>query len=235
MTIHVLLCDGTWNGNGGSAAAESLRRGLSKKIKFSYVPYKGQFGPATGVNHVSAAESVNDGVKNLTRAIEKTPHPVVVAGYSQGCLVAYKFAREVLPKRKDLDVRAIACMGNPHEPEHRGGRGGIAEHLSLPKGLPLLSVWADGDPIADIHKAAPLRSVWDFTEYMSVRDLNSARRWLSDISGKVADGPQGWWRRPDFIESIRAANAYVFGTQHSLDYSRKGHALRLARMIEKYA
>ncbi|AZV00678.1 lysin B [Gordonia phage Lilas] len=237
MTISVLMLDGTWSKpRARSAAAESLRRSLRPGFEFSYVDYPAAFGPATGAAHVSPAESIRIGAENVARAVERTPHPAVVVGYSQGVMAAYRFAREILPHRRHLDVRAIGAMGNPHEPTHQGNRGGIAERLTLPKNGPrLLSVWAPGDPIADIVANAPLRSAWDATEWMSVRDFPSALRWINDLTSSVTDGPEEWWRNPDILASLRAANAYLFGTTHTTDYARFGHATRLARQIEVLA
>ncbi|QCG77608.1 PE-PPE domain-containing protein [Gordonia phage Fairfaxidum] len=237
MSATVLMVDGTWSKPGArSSAAESLKRSLRPGFDFRYVDYPAMFGPATGLRDMSAAESIAQGVRNLTRAVEQTTGPIVIACYSQGFIVGYRFVREVLQRRPELreNVRALAGMGNPHEPTHHG-RGGIAQRLKLPDGLPLLSVWVPGDPIADIEVNAPLRSVWDLTEWMSVRDLPSARRWLDDVTDQVTDGPQEWWQHPDILGSLRAANRYVFGTQHSQDYARHGHATRLARMIERVA
>ncbi|AKJ72041.1 PE-PPE domain-containing protein [Gordonia alkanivorans] len=231
--IELLWCDGTWAGRGGSPASEALRRSLNPSVKFTYVSYPGMFGPATGAHHMSAAESIEAGARTMAAAVHASRYPAIVGGYSQGAMVAYKFAREILPKRPELDVRAVAAMGNPHEPLHRGARGGIADRLTLPRKL--LSVWAPGDPIADIHKDAPLRSAWDVAEFMSVRDQASALRWLDSIADAVTDGPSEWWRRPDFIASLIAARDYVWGTQHTTDYARHGHATRLARMIERAA
>ena len=228
--IELLWCDGTWAGRGGSPASEALRRSLNHSVKFTYVKYPAMFGPATGAHHMSAAESIEAGARAMAAAVHASRYPAIVGGYSQGCQCAYKFARDILPKRPELDVRAVAAMGNPHEPLHRGARGGIADRLTLPRKL--LSVWAPGDPIADIHKDAPLRSAWDVVEFMSVRDQASALRWLDSIADAVTDGPQDWWRRPDFIASLIAARDYVWGTQHTTDYARHGHATRLARQIE---
>ncbi|QHB37253.1 lysin B [Gordonia phage Gudmit] len=234
MTISVLMLDGTWSRRGArSDAAESLKRSLRPGYEFTYVDYPAAFGPATGLQDMSAHESIRIGAENVARAVAETPHPAIVACYSQGCMAAYRFAREILPHRDDLEVLAIAGMGNPHEPLHRGNRGGIAEHLDLPKDGPkLLSVWAPGDPIADLRKDAPLRSAWDFAQFMSVRDFPSALRWVNDLADRIADGPQQWWNNPDIRASINAANTYLFGTQHTTDYARHGHATRLARMIE---
>lgn len=231
MTISVLMLDGTWSRPGArSAAAEALRRSLRPGYEFSYVDYPAAFGPATGIGDMPAAESIRIGAENVERAVRRTPHPAVIACYSQGCMAAYRFARDILPKRPELDVRAVAAMGNPHEPTHQGNRGGIAERGWQPRKL--LSVWAPGDPIADLVGSAPLRSAWDATEWMSVRDFNSALRWVNDLTNNVTDGPGVWWQNPDVLASLRAANAYLFGTQHTTDYARHGHATRLARQIE---
>lgn len=238
--IELFWCDGTWAGRGGSPASEALRRALDpRKVKFTYVHYPATFGPATGIGDVSAAESIAEGARNLERGVHSSPHPAAVGGYSQGLMAAYRFAREILPHRPRLDVRAVAGMGNPHEPSHRGGRGGIAERLSLPR--PLISEWAPGDPIADLEGNALLREAWDLAEWMSVRDFPSALRWVNDLADNViesaagADGPDEWWQRPDVRASLRAANAYLLGTQHTTDYARLGLARRLARRIEALA
>lgn len=238
--IELLWCDGTWTGRGGSPASEALRRALDpRKVKFTYVTYPATFGPATGIGDVSAAESIAQGVRNMAHAVHASKHNAVVGGYSQGAMVAYEFAREILPRRRDLDVRAVGAMGSPHEPPHHGGRGGIADRLTLPAGLPLISEWAPGDPIADIEANALLREAWDLTEWMSVRDFPSAARWVNDIGDNViasaTGGAQEWWRNPDVLASLRGAHAYLFGTQHSTDYVRLGHARRLARRIEAVA
>ncbi|WPH57904.1 lysin B [Gordonia phage RayTheFireFly] len=231
--IELLWVDGTWAPRGGSPASEALRRALDpRKVRFTYVPYPATFGLATAPGHISAAASIAAGVRNLTHAVHVSQYNAVVGGYSQGAMVAYKFAREVLPWRRELIVKAVAAMGNPHEPSHHG-RGGIAERLGLPRRL--LSVWAPGDPIADLDEDAPLRSAWELTEWMSVRDVPSARRWLDEVVADLVDGPQDWWRNPDILASLRGAGNYVFGTQHTLDYVHGGHARRLARMIEDVA
>ncbi|WP_431840638.1 PE-PPE domain-containing protein [Gordonia hongkongensis] len=228
--IELFWCDGTWAGRGGSPASEALRRSLRPSVKFTYVSYPGMFGPATGAHHMSAAESIEAGARTMAAAVHASRYPAIVGGYSQGAMVAYRFARAILPKRPELDVRAVAAMGNPHEPTHQGNRGGIAERGWQPRKL--LSVWAPGDPIADLVGSAPLRSAWDATEWMSVRDFNSALRWVNDLTNNVTDGPGVWWQNPDVLASLRAANAYLFGTQHTTDYARFGHATRLARQIE---
>lgn len=235
--IELFWCDGTWAGRGGSPASEALRRSLRPSVKFTYVSYPGMFGPATGAHHMSAAESIEAGARTMAAAVHASRYPAIVGGYSQGAMVAYRFARDILPKRPELDVRAVAAMGNPHEPSHRGGRGGIAERVALPR--PLISEWAPGDPIADLEENALLREVWDLTRWMSVRDFPSAVRWANSLSDNVIesaagdDGPDEWWRRPDVLASLRAANAYLFGTQHTTDYRRLGLATRLARRIER--
>ncbi|QGJ87577.1 lysin B [Gordonia phage Faith5x5] len=228
--IELLWCDGTWAGRGGSPASEALKRSLRPSVKFTYVSYPGMFGPATGAHHMSAAESIAAGAQAMARAVHGSRYPAIVGGYSQGAMVAYKFAREILPKRPELEVVAVAAMGNPHEPGHQGNRGGIAKRLTVPRRL--LSVWAPGDPIADIVATAPLRSAWDAVEWMSVRDFPSALRWVNDLADNVTDGVEQWWQNPDVLASLRAANAYLFGTTHTTDYARFGHATRLARQIE---
>ena len=67
--IELLWCDGTWAGRGGSPASEALRRSLNHSVKFTYVKYPAMFGPATGVQHMSAAESIAAGAQAMARAV----------------------------------------------------------------------------------------------------------------------------------------------------------------------
>ncbi|MGP3708475.1 cutinase family protein [Gordonia paraffinivorans] len=234
MTTSVLFCDGTWSRPGArSQVAEALRHELSRdpRIRFEYVNYAADYGPATGPGDVAYAESVAHGVTQLERAVERTPYPAVVAGYSQGAAVAVHFARNRLPARRQLDVRAVATMGDPHTPQH-DGRSGIAGALTVPRRR--LTVWAVGDPIADLPLGSPLRTVADLSDWMSVRSLEAGREWALRSAAKVPSRLQQWWnplRWQDLVSAVDYARNYL-GTAHTSDYIYRGHVARLARMIE---
>lgn len=234
MTVDLLWCDGTWTRpSARSAVSEALRRALAgTAVRFTYVDYPASFGPATGVTDVSYGDSVAAGMVALRDAVRATPNRAVVGGYSQGAAVAMKWAAH-LPARNttDLDVLAVAALGNPHQPVHVG-RAGIAGPLSVPRTL--LSVYAPGDPIADLPLGSPLRSIADVTEWMSLRSPEAGKRWAADLVTRLAEQrAQAWWapwRWSDLASAGQYAAGYL-GTAHTLDYLTGGHVDRLARQI----
>lgn len=233
MTIDLLWCDGTWTRpSARSAVSETLRRALAgTAVRFTYVDYPASFGPATGVTDVSYGDSVAAGMVALRDAVRASRYQAIVGGYSQGAAVAVAFAREILPSTTDLDVLAVAALGNPHQPMHVG-RAGIAGALSVPRTL--LSVYAPGDPIADLPLGSPLRSIADVTEWMSLRSPEAGKRWANDLVTRLVEQrAQAWWapwRWPDLASAGQYAAGYL-GTAHTLDYLTGGHVDRLARRI----
>lgn len=235
--IDLLWLDGTWSRpKARSSVSEALRRAVDgARVRFRYVDYPAAYGPVTGRWDVSIAESVDQGVHALTDAVRATPNLVVVGGYSQGAMAAVDFARSVLPHDRSLEVLAVAALGNPFQPVHVG-RGGIAGQLSVP--LPLLSYYAPGDPIADLPLGSPLGSIFDVTEWMSLRSPEDARLWWRDVLEKAIDEKyRAWWqpwRWRDLASTVDYVNGYL-GTKHTGDYITGGHVQRLARQIEAVA
>lgn len=230
--IELLWVDGTWAPRGGSQASEALRHDLDpRKVKFTYVHYPADFGPATGMGDLSYAESVAIGAAALDRAVSASREIVAVGGYSQGAAVAVDYARRILPERPRHQVVAVAEMGSPHTGLH-SGRSGIAGPLRVPRRR--FSVWAAGDPIADLPVGSPLRSIADLSDWMSLRSPEAARAWALRTAAKVPTRLQQWWaplRWPDLVSAGEYARNYL-GTAHTSDYAHLGHATRLARMIE---
>lgn len=232
MTVDLLWCDGTWSTpTAHSAVSEALRKRLAgTDIRFVYVDYPAQFGPATDVDDIAPAESVSAGMVALRDAVRATPHLVMVGGYSLGAMVAIAYAREILPADPAAEVLAVTALGNPHQLVHLG-RSGIAGALSVPR--PLLSVYAPGDPIADLPLGSPLRSVADLAEWMSVRSAPDALRWGEETLAKVPTRLQRWWepwRWPDLAAAPGQVQAYL-GTAHTADYVTGGYVDRLVSRL----
>lgn len=215
---------------------EALRRALDPElVDFRYVNFPASYGPATGIGDPSYAESVRAGMKAMLHEVRATPYPAIVSGYSQGACVAVRFARDILPAAHDLDVRAVATMGDPHQERHQG-RSGIAGPLSTPR--PRLSVYAAGDPIADLPDGSPMRTIADMTAWMSLRSVEAGRLWALDILENLPTKWQRWWaplRWPAIEAAPGYALGYLQGDRHMRDYVTKGHVARLARMIEEVA
>lgn len=229
--ITLCWCDGTWAASGGSLVSEAIRTRLADThIRFEYVRYPAQLGPATGGGDMSLAASVEVGTEALRDAVRATRYPAIVGGYSQGAMVAVRFARDVLPSDQTLDVRAVATAGDPHQVAH-SGRAGIAGPLVVPRQR--VSVWAPGDPIADLPLGSPLRSVADIAEWMSIRSAPDALRWGEETLAKVPTRLQRWWepwRWPDLAAASGQVQAYL-GTAHTADYVTGGYVDRLVSRL----
>lgn len=230
----VLMLDGTWSRQGArSPVAEALRELLPSRILFDYIDYPATYGAITSPGDIAYAESVMQGVHATADAVRATGGRVILAGYSQGAAVAVAYARLARP-----GIAAVAALGNPHQPLH-AGRSGIAGAIEdLP--CPLWSLYAPGDPIADLPLGSPLRTLADLGEWMSIRDVEAGRRWAVEMAADVTDlrRMQQWWRDPiawaGLLSAGRYAAAYL-GTAHTTDYIRLGLVARLARQIEEVA
>ena len=233
MTSLLLWCDGTWSKGGArSAVSEAVKRAVEARgWQFAYVDYPATFGPATGAQDPSMRASVDLGILGMTRAVEATPiSRVVVGGYSQGAIVAVRFAREVLPHRPDLLVLGVATLGDPYTPVH-GNRAGIAGPLAVTT-RPRFTYWAAGDPIGDLPLGSPMRSLSDLGWWMSLRSPEDGKRWAVEV-GKAAVQRrlQSWWA-PWRWEDLASVGTYVqnyLGTAHTTDYLKAGLPDRLAR------
>ncbi|AMS03267.1 lysin B [Gordonia phage Lucky10] len=233
--IEVLFCDGTWSRPGArSPVGEALRKALDpRRVKFTYVDYAADYGPATGAADLSYEESVAEGVAALEAAVVASPYFVVVAGYSQGAVVALRYVRDVLPRRPKQIVLALATLGDPHQEEHNG-RSGIAGALAV--SIRSFRRFVPGDPIADLGDGSPLRRVADLTAWMSVRSPESVRTWATQTAQKLRTS-RPWWnpfRWPDFARAGEDIGNYL-GTKHTTDYIQQGHVAKLARDIESVA
>lgn len=238
--VEVLWVDGTWAPSGGSMVSESVRHHLnSEVVRFTYVNYPASFGPATALDGLSYAESKAVGARRLLEAAHASELPVVLGGYSQGAAAAVDAARALAsPSWRHLDVRGLALLGNPHQAAH-AGRSGIANPLSVPMvAARVWSLYAAGDPIADLPDGSPLRSVADLTLWMSLRSFDAGVDWALDILEAMPTRWQRWWepwRWPDIESAALYAKAYVDGNAHMRNYVYHGHTLRLARLIEGVA
>ncbi|AWN04248.1 lysin B [Gordonia phage Sour] len=229
MTL-VLWVDGTWSRGGArSAVSEEMRRQTEARgWRFAYVDYPAQFGPATGVDHMSMEASVAVGVKELENAVRATPETrVIVGGYSQGAIVAVRFVHDVLPRAKDLIVMGLATIADPHTPVH-GNRSGIAGAINV--ALERFTVWAAGDPIADLPLGSPMRSLADLGAWMTLRTPEERKRWATEIAKAAAQRRlQSWWA-PWRWADLASVGWYVgnyLGTAHTTDYVRQGLVKRL--------
>lgn len=210
-----------------------LHRLLSPRFPFQFVDYPATYGAITSPGDIAYAESVMQGVHATADAVRAVGGRVILASYSQGAAVAVAYARLA----RSGSIAGVAALGNPHQPLH-AGRSGIAgaiEDLSCP----LWSLYAPGDPIADLPLGSPLRSLADLGQWMSIRDVEAGRRWAAEMAADITDlrRMQQWWRDPiawaGLLSAGRYATNYFPGTKHTTDYIRLGLVARLARQIEQ--
>lgn len=228
--IDVLWLDGTWMPNGGSPASEAFRRNLNPaRYRFRYVPYPAQYGPATGPADMPYLASTRIGASRLAEAVAASPNPAIVGGYSQGAAAAIRYMREILPNRPDHVVWAYASLGDPHTQQH-AGRSGIAGALQV--SWRRFTLWAGGDPIADLPDGAPLRTIADLTAWMGTRDLDAVEQWGQQLLAAAKAGRlQNWWRLwdlPAWASTVGYARGYLYDGRHNTAYVDDGVSARLA-------
>ncbi|MFI7528034.1 alpha/beta fold hydrolase [Nocardia salmonicida] len=237
-TIDVLVVGGTWN-PGGDGVTGAFTDALNKAMFTArMVPYPADYG-----SHVSYAESVAEGKRALLAAIDRSPNPVVLAGYSQGAAVAGDLAAEIgrgeYPGR---EVIACALIADPRRPAGRylgdtdpGGYGVVGERPI--DGIPAYWAAAPGDPITALPAGNPLRTIADLSAFFSFASANSAIRWAQRMLDTATRKQlQRWWSPSNWSHwtgAIAYARGYLFDGRHTSDYVRYGHARALAQALNR--
>ncbi|GAB4588681.1 PE-PPE domain-containing protein [Nocardia sp. IFM 10818] len=235
--IDVLIMGGTWNPN-GDGVTEAFARALDPgKFRASYVPYPADYGQRT-----TYADSVAAGKAALLRAIDDSPYPVIVAGYSQGAGIAGDFAAEIgRGQHPQLDVRAAALIADPARPEGVSitpdpGGFGISGQRHIP-GIPAFHVAAWNDPITSLSPGSPLRTVADLSAYWNISNPEGFLRWGQETFNAVVAGRlQRWWNPAhlwDWTIAAREARGYLFDGRHTEAYVREGHCWQLAQTLNE--
>ncbi|WP_051179735.1 PE-PPE domain-containing protein [Nocardia concava] len=239
--IEVLWLAGTGFGAAPDGVSLAFAEHLDPaRFRFRAVPYPATYG---GVD-MPYAESRAIGRKALIDAIDRSPYPAVIGGYSQGAGIAGDLAAEIgRGLHPQLDVRACALVADPLRP--RGDYGfypgawlssgyGISGERHI-FGLPTSWAANEGDPITALPAGNPLRSVADLTAWWSLRSPEDAERWAQDLLERAKRGAwQRWWSPENWRTwsgAIAYMRGYLFDGRHGLDYVRLGHCERLAMAI----
>ncbi|MFD3511123.1 alpha/beta fold hydrolase [Nocardia sp. NPDC058666] len=229
---------GTWN-PGGDGVTGAFTEALNKSIFTSrMVPYPADYG-----SYVSYTESVAEGKRALLAAIDRSPNPVVLAGYSQGAAVAGDLAAEIgRGEHPGREVIACALIADPRRPAGKfiglvdpGGYGVVGERQI--RGIPAYWAAAPGDPITALPAGNPLRTIADLSAFFSFASTNAAITWAQQmLQTATRNQLQRWWSPENWRNwtgAIAYARGYLFDGRHTDDYVRFGHARALAQALNR--
>ncbi|MBA4026245.1 MAG: PE-PPE domain-containing protein [Gordonia sp.] len=184
--VTVLTVGGTGESYPGDARSEvsgllaAVTDRLDDRFVSRWVGYPASYGPVPSAGGVSYLDSVQTGVDHLATAIAETPGPIMLIGYSQGCVVI----RELLARDGLLRSGVVAAgfVADPHQPpgavDGCDGFGLAGPGAPLPRELPALWIADPDDVICNASDDSFLRDVADLTAALSVRDL---RGWLRSL------------------------------------------------------
>lgn len=237
-TIDVLVVGGTWN-PGGDGVTTAFTDALNKSIFTTrMVAYPADYG-----THVSYTDSVAAGKRALLAAVDRSPNPVVLAGYSQGAAVAGDLAAEIgRGEHPGREVIACALIADPRRPAGKylgdndpGGYGVVGERPIT--NIPVYWAAAPGDPITALPAGNPLRTIADLSAFFSFADANAALRWAQRMfDTALRNQLQRWWSPANWREwagAVAYARGYLVDGRHTDDYVRGGHARALAQALNR--
>lgn len=240
MTIEVLSLAGTGFPDGGDGVLESFLAALPPdRFRGRIVRYPADFG----MRGTTYADSRAAGLYSLGQAAaecESRGVSYLVAGYSQGAVVAGDFAAALGPASLCVGAALIADGYRPAgegvlQAGHQMAPGyGIGGQRPI-HGVRAWWVSAPGDPICALPAGNPLRMVADLAEYFSLRGPAEATVWMARALARVAEGRlQPWWRVEhwrDWGGAAAFARGYLFDGRHTLDYVRYGYTHALAQAV----
>lgn len=240
MTITCFWLCGTGFSTGPDAISTTFGAALDGRFEFRWLPYPASYGER-GVDY---AESVAIGRQVLIDAIRATPNRAVIGGYSQGAGIAGGLAAEIgRGEHPDLDVMACALIADPSRPQGAGMPGwptasgyGISGERRISG---MRAWWAanEGDPITALPPGNPLRGIADMSEYFSLSSPGDAQEWMESLLARALSNRwQRWWSLENWQSwggAVAYARGYLRDGRHGPDYLTRGHAVRLARVVNE--
>lgn len=216
------------------------------------VPYPASFGGTEASFAVSRATGYD---ALLEAAMAADGAPIVLAGYSQGAVIAGDLARDISEGRwpsGPMNVKAVALIADGYRPRGVGlvplgqtsigvaegygiaGERDIRNHL-----FPVFWVSAWGDPISSLPAGNPLRTVADMVEWFTLRSPAEALQWGAAMSDTVVRHRlQQWWLPANWgrwNSAIAFARGYLFDGRHTTDYIFHDYTRTLAGRLNELA
>ena len=167
---------------------------LDERFEARWVAYPASYGPVPRADGDSYAESVDDGVAALRRAVEHARQddpevPIMLIGYSQGAVVVRSLLADPATGPLLPSIAAVGFVADPHQPpgaidEGDGGWGVAGPGPDLPTEIPVFWVGAAQDMICNAGPDSLIRDVADLTGVMSMRRLKD---WAGDVFRRFRD------------------------------------------------
>lgn len=244
--IHVLALPGTGHPNGGDGVTEAFLSTLDhERFVTKIVPYPATFGgleTSFNVSRDAGRQALVDAILACEGA------PVVLAGYSQGAVIAGDLAYEaVRDNRTEWNIVGCALIADGYRPAGVGvvpegntmAEGyGIAGQRFIPDDLfPTWWVSAWGDPIAALPAGNPLRTVADLVGWYSLRTPEEAAKWGTAMLDTVNRRRlQDWWapwKWAGWAGALAFLRGFLFDGRHGRDYLLYDYCHALGMAVNK--
>ncbi|MCX6468068.1 MAG: PE-PPE domain-containing protein, partial [Corynebacteriales bacterium] len=220
-TVTVLAVGGTgesWPGDRRTDLTGLLAEvgaHLDHRFRCRWVGYPSSYGPVPHRDGMSFAESVAVGSARLQAAMAVVDGPVMLIGYSQGCVVIRDALSSARRDGRDLSsVLGVGLVADPHQPPGAvagcEGFGIAGPGPALPPDIATMWIADPNDMICNASDDSLIRDIADLTSALSLRDVASWMRRIGQTlranafqnAARTAIRPRQWRRD---ITRIRTA------------------------------
>ncbi|KQR98900.1 hypothetical protein ASG12_11205 [Williamsia sp. Leaf354] len=188
---------------------------LDHRFRCRWVGYPSSYGPVPQRDGMSFAESVAVGSARLQAAMAAVDGPVMLIGYSQGCVVIRDALSRARRSRRDLStVLGVGLVADPHQPPGAvagcEGFGIAGPGPALPPDIATMWIADPNDMICNASDDSLIRDIADLTSALSLRDVAAWMRRIGQTlrtnafqnAARTAIRPRQWRRD---ITRIRTA------------------------------
>lgn len=239
--IDVFALPGTGWPNGGDGVTEDFLARLDhSRFNPVIVSYPAEFG-APGQRTYKRSRDL--GAEALLAAVRATDRLAVVAGYSQGAVIAGDVAADVaMGLHPGVELVGAALIADGARPAGAGVPGipatggyGIVGQRPVREAFPTYWAAAPGDPITALPPGNPLRTVADMVDWMTIDSPEGVLRWGAAALDKAVRGQmQQWWNPVNWRTwggALAYARGYLFDGRHGAAYITEGYNQQLADAV----
>lgn len=208
MTITLFTLRGIGERVGEPGMCSAVTRRLDASLfEVVEVPHPASYGPVPLPLGPSYDETIRIGREMLLDAIDRTPNPAAIVGYSGGAGIAGHVAAEVARgEHPHLEVVGCGLISDPFMPNWASPAPsiwGIAGHRTIHHKVPTFWAADPADAICCCPANSPLRTIADQTRAFSLSNLLG---WGVDLVGRLKR--QEWqqvainWRNRHEVHAI---------------------------------